>query len=72
MVNPRLLLLLECREHLCDIVFKNIVWWHSENNATHQLKNFSFDKDVPHFENPENIPTLVVLDNLMDTAIPLR
>ena len=60
--------LLECREQLFDIVFKNIVWCHSENNAPHHLKNFSFVKGVPDFENPENLPTLIVSDYLMDSA----
>ena len=60
--------LLECRDRLCDIVFENIVWCHSENNAPHQLKNVTFIKGVPEFENPENVPTLIVLDDLMDSA----
>jgi len=60
--------LLDCREQLCDTEFKNIVWCHSENNAPHHLKNVSFVKDVPDFENPENVPTLIVLDALMDSA----
>jgi hypothetical protein len=58
--------LLECREQLCDIVYENIVWCHSENNA-HHLKNVSFVKGVPEFNNPENVPTLIVLDDLMDS-----
>ena len=45
-----------------------IVWCHSENNAPHHLKNVSFVKGVPDFVNPENIPTLIVLDDLMDSA----
>jgi len=49
-------------------VFKNIVWCHSENNTAHHLKNVSFVKGVPDFENPENVPTLIVLDDLMDSA----
>ena len=60
--------LLECREQLCDVVFENIVWCHSENNAPHHLKNVTFVKGVPDFENPENVPTLIVLDDLMDSA----
>lgn len=60
--------LLECREQLCDTVFKNIVWCHSENNAPHHLKDVSFVKGVPEFENPDNVPTLIVLDDLMDSA----
>ena len=60
--------LLECREQLCDKVFDNIVWCHSEINALHQLKNFSFVRGVPDFENPENVATLIVLDNLIDSA----
>jgi len=60
--------LLECREQLCETVFKNIVRFHSENNAPHHLKNVSFIKGVPDFENPENVPTLIVLYDLMDSA----
>jgi len=60
--------LLDCREQLCDIAFENIVSCHSENSAPHHLKNVSFIKRVPDFENPENIPTIIVLDDLMDTA----
>jgi len=60
--------LLECREQLCDTEFKNIVWCHSENNAQHHLKNFSCVKVVSDFENPENVPTLIVLGYLMDSA----
>jgi len=60
--------LLECREQLCDVVFENIVWCHSENNAPHHLKNVTFVKGVPDFENPENVPTNIVLDDLMDSA----
>jgi hypothetical protein len=41
---------------------------HSENNAPHHLKNVSFVKSVPDFENPENVSTVIVLDDLMDTA----
>jgi len=39
-------------------VFENIVWCQSENNAPHHLKNVTFVKGVPDFENPENVPTL--------------
>ena len=60
--------LLQCKEQLCDIVFKNIVWSHSENNGPHHFKNVSFVKGVPYFENPENVPTLIVLDDLMDST----
>jgi len=55
--------LLECRDQLCDIAFKNIVWCHSEINAPHELQNVSFVKGVPEFENPENIPTLIVISS---------
>ena len=57
-----------CREQLCDIAFENIVWCHSENNAPHHLESVSFAKGVPEFVNPENIPSLIVLDYLMDSA----
>ena len=60
--------LIECREQLCDVVYDNIVWCHSENNAPHHLKSVSFVKGVPDFENPENVPTLIVLYDLMDSA----
>jgi hypothetical protein len=59
--------LLECREVICD-VFENIVWCLTENNTPHDRKNFSFVKGVPDFENPENVPTILVLDDLMDSA----
>ena len=60
--------LLECREHLCNTVYKNIVWCHSEENAPYHLQHVSFVKCVPEFENLENLPTLIVLDNFMDSA----
>jgi hypothetical protein len=60
--------LLQYREQLCDIVFTNIVWCHSENNAPHYLDIVTFVKGVPEFENPDNKPTLIVLDDLKDTA----
>ena len=60
--------LIECREQLCDVVYDTIVWCHSENNAPHHLKNVSFVKGVPDFENPENVPTFIVLDDLMVSA----
>jgi hypothetical protein len=60
--------LLECREQICHIAFQNIVWHHSENNAPHHLQNVSFVKGVPEFENSENVPTLIVLDDLVDSA----
>jgi hypothetical protein len=59
---------LECREQLCDTVYENIGWCHSEKNAPLHLKNVSFVKGVPEFENPENLPTLIVLDDLIDLA----
>jgi len=60
--------LLECREPLCDIAFENTVCCHSENNALHHLKKVSLVKGVSDFEIPESIPTLIVLDDLMDNA----
>ena len=60
--------LLGCREQLCDIVFQNIVWFHSLNKAPHHLKNVSFVKGLPDFENPENVPTLKDLDDFMYSA----
>jgi uridine kinase len=44
--------LLECRKQLCDVVFENIVWCHSDNNAPHHLKDVTSVKGVPDFENP--------------------
>ena len=60
--------MLEHKEQLCDIVFKNIVCLHSESNALYHLKDVSFVKGVPDFEIPENVPPLIVLDDLMDSA----
>ena len=60
--------LLVCTEQLCDIVFENIVWCHNKNYDTHHLKNVSFVKGVPDFDNAENVPTLIVLDDLLDCA----
>jgi len=48
-----------CLQILCGV---------SENNAPHHLKNVTFVKGVPNFENPENVPKLVVLDDLIDSA----
>jgi len=60
--------LLGCREQLCNIAFKNIVWCHSSNNAPHHLQNVSFAKGVPEFENPEDVLALIILDDLMNSA----
>ena len=60
--------LLECREQLRDIAIKNIFWCHIENKAPHHLQNVSFVKGVPEFQSPENVPTVIVLDGLMDSA----
>jgi ABC-type phosphate transport system ATPase subunit len=60
--------LLECREQLCDTVYENIIWCHSENKYPHHLKGISFIKGVPDFDNPDHVPTLIVLDDLMDSA----
>ena len=49
-------------------MFENIVWCHIENNAPQSLKNVSFVKGVPDFDISENLPTLIVLDDLMDSA----
>ena len=49
-------------------MFENIVWCQSENNAPHHLKNVTFVKGVPVFEIPEYLVTLIVLDDLMDSA----
>ena len=45
-----------------------ILWCHRENNAPHHLKNVTFVKGVPDIENPENVATLIVLDDLMNFA----
>ena len=60
--------IIECRELFCNIVFENIVWCHSENNAPHLLTNVLFVKVVPGIENSEKVPKLLVLDDLMDSA----
>ena len=44
------------------------MWFNCEKDAPHHLKNVSFAKGVPEFENPENVITLIVLDDLMDSA----
>ena len=44
----------------------------SENNAPHHLKNVSFVKGVPDFDNPENVPTFILLDDLMDSAFSTK
>jgi hypothetical protein len=49
-------------------VFQKIVWSPHENNAPRQLKNVTFIKGVPEFEKTENVPSLTVLDDLMDSA----
>ena len=49
-------------------MYDNIVWCHSENNAPHHLKDVSFVKGVPDFQNPENVSTLILLHDLMDSA----
>jgi hypothetical protein len=55
-------------DQLCDIVFTNVVWCHSENNAPDHLENVTFVKGIPEFENPDNKPTFIMLDDLMDPA----
>jgi hypothetical protein len=54
--------LLEYREQHCDS------FCHSENKAPHQLQKISFVNGVPEFENPENVPTMIVLDDVMVSA----
>jgi len=36
------------------------------------LQNVSFVKGVPEFENPENVPKLIVLDDLIDSANSIK
>jgi len=60
--------LLKYREQFCDTVFKNIVWCHSGNNAPHHLKSASFVKAVPDLENHENVHTIIVFYDLMDSS----
>ena len=60
--------LLECKDLLGNIVFANILWWHSENNAPQHLKNVSLVIGVPDVENPEHVPTIMLLDDLMESA----
>jgi hypothetical protein len=59
--------LLECREHLCD-VFENIVRCHSDYNAPHQLKNITLIKGVPELGNPQNVPTIIALDDFTESV----
>ena len=49
-------------------MFDNIMSCNSENNAPHHLKSVLFVKGVPEFENIENKPTLIELDDLMDST----
>ena len=44
------------------------MWNHSENNAPLHLKIMTLVKGVPDFENPKNVPTLIALDDLMDSV----
>jgi hypothetical protein len=60
--------LLECREQICDVVFSNIEWRHRQNNVPHHLKKREIFKGLPDVENPENVPTLLVVIDLMDSA----
>jgi len=48
-------------------VFEYVVCY-SENNVPHHMRNVSFVKGLPDVENPENVPTLIVLDDLMYSA----
>ena len=48
-----------CLKILCGV---------SEMNALLPLKSVSFVKDVSDFEKPENVPTLIALDDLMVSA----
>jgi len=58
----------ECRDLLCGTVYKNIIWCRSENNVPHHFIGVSFVKGVPDFNNPENMPTIRVLDDWMDSV----
>jgi len=49
--------LLVCTEQFCDIVFKICFG-----------VNVSFVAGVPDIENPENVPSLIVLDDLINSA----
>jgi hypothetical protein len=49
-------------------VYENIVWCQSENKAPRRLIDVLFVKGVSDFETPESIPTLIVLEVLMDSA----
>jgi hypothetical protein len=49
-------------------MFENSVLCHCENSAPHRLKNVTFVKGVTDFVNPEDVPTLIVLDGLMHCA----
>jgi len=43
-----------CLQILCGV---------SEKNAPRHLKSVAFVKGVPDVENPENVPTLIMLDD---------
>jgi len=49
-----------CLQILCGITVKI-----TPRNIS---KNVTFVKGVPDFETPENVPTFIVLDDLMDSA----
>jgi len=53
---------------VADVWRLKILWCYSEKSAPHHLKNVTFLSGVPDFENPENVSTLIVLDDLMDSA----
>ena len=58
----------ECKEHLSDFVFINIMYCYSENIAPHHSNCIWFVKGVPAYENPENMPTIVLLNDLIGSA----
>ena len=64
--------ILECREQLCNIAFKNIVRGQSEKNTPQHLQNVSTFKGVPELENPETVHTNIVLGDLMGSAFSTK
>jgi len=46
--------------------------WSAGSNAPHYSKSASIVKGVPDIENPDNIPTLIVLDYFMDPAFSTK
>jgi hypothetical protein len=57
--------LIKCRDQLFDTKFHNVVLCHNKRKALHHLKGVK-KESVPEFDNPGNVPTFKMLDDLMD------